>query len=43
MISAFFNEAWSHSTTNVALTIDYEDNELVNKFFVKHGFARNGI
>lgn len=43
LIQAFVKEAWLRGLTNVTLTTDYEDNELVNNFYIKHGFTRNGL
>jgi len=43
LIQAFVKEAWLRGLTNVSLTTDYEDNELVNNFYIKHGFTRNGL
>lgn len=43
LIGAFSKEVWAHGLTNITLTTDYEDNELVNNFYVKHGFTTNGL
>jgi ribosomal protein S18 acetylase RimI-like enzyme len=43
LIQAFVKEAWLRGLINITLTTDYEDNELVNNFYIKHNFTRNGI
>jgi len=43
LIDAFIKDAWSRSLVDITLTTDYEDNELVNKFYIKHGFKRIGV
>ena len=43
LINAFVKEVWSRGLTNITLTTDHENNELVNNFYIKHGFTRNGL
>ena len=43
LIGAFSEDVWSRGLTNITLTTDYEDNELVNNFYIKHGFTKNGL
>ena len=43
LLGAFLKDVWSRGLTNITLTTDYEDNELVNNFYIKHGFTRNGL
>ena len=43
LLDAFVEDAWSRNISNITLTTDFENNELVNKFYVKHGFEKNGL
>jgi len=43
LIDAFIKDVWSREIENITLTTDYEDNELVNNFYLKHGFTRCGV
>ena len=43
LIAAFIKDMWSRGLTDITLTTDYEDNEPVNNFYIKHGFKKNGL
>ena len=43
LLDAFVEDAWSRNISNITLTTDFENNELVNKFYVKHGFEKNDL
>lgn len=43
LIDAFTKDALSRALTSITLTTDSENNELVNNFYIKHGFVRNGL
>ena len=43
LIDAFIKDAWSRKLVNITLTTNYEDNELVNNFYIKHRFTRDGL
>jgi GNAT superfamily N-acetyltransferase len=42
LLDAFVEEAWSRDISNIILTTDFDNNELVNNFYVKHGLEKNG-
>lgn len=43
LLNAFVEDAWSRNISNITLTTDFENNELVNKFYIKHGFEKNDL
>jgi hypothetical protein len=43
LIVAFIKDVRLREVANITLTTDYENNELVNNFYIKHGFKRNGV
>ena len=43
LLDGFIEDAWSRDISNITLTTDFENNELVNKFYIKHGFEKNGL
>ena len=43
LTKAFVKDVWSRGLKNITLTTDYEDNDLVNSFYIKQGFKRDGI
>jgi len=43
LIDAFIKDVFLRDIVNVTLTTDYENNELVNNFYLKHGFTKNGV
>ena len=43
LLDAFVKEAWSRNMSTITLTTDFENNELVNKFYIKHGFEKTGL
>ena len=43
LLDAFVKDAWSRDISNITLTTDFENNELVNKFYKKHGFEKTGV
>jgi ribosomal protein S18 acetylase RimI-like enzyme len=43
LLDAFVEEAWSRKMSAITLTTDFENNELVNKFYIKHGFEQTGL
>ena len=43
LLDAFVKNAWSRDISNITLTTDFENNELVNKFYIKNGFENSGV
>ena len=43
LIVAFIKDVCLRGVANITLTTDYENNELVNNFYIKHGFKRNSV
>ena len=43
LIGAFTKDVWSRGLTNITLTTDYDNNEMVNNFYIKHGFIKNAL
>ena len=40
LTKAFVKDVWSRGLKNITLTTDYEDNDLVNSFYIKQGFKK---
>jgi len=43
LLKAFIEDAQKREISNITLTTDFENNELVNKFYLKHGFKKSGL
>lgn len=43
LLDAFVEDAWSRDISTITLTTNFENNELVNNFYIKHGFEKNGL
>jgi ribosomal protein S18 acetylase RimI-like enzyme len=43
LLDAFVKDAWSRDISTITLTTDFENNELVNKFYIKNGFEKTGV
>lgn len=43
LLNRFIEDVCSNDILNITLTTDSKNNELVNKFYLKHGFKKSGL